>query len=90
MILGAEVPLQSLLNKTVSRLLTTVEIPQSMKNIKLIAKWWCDGSSGYTQYMFVPKKYERRAEHSDFENENEGNFSHVYIKNTKNKKKLFN
>lgn len=52
--IGAKVPLQSLLDDTVSRLLQIVDIPTSVNEMKLISKWGCDGSSGYTEFMNKP------------------------------------
>ncbi|KAL4125867.1 hypothetical protein QTP88_010104 [Uroleucon formosanum] len=51
---GAHIPLQNLLNHTLSRLIKCISIPTSVKRMELISKWGCDGSSGYSEYMQKP------------------------------------
>lgn len=47
-------PLQNLLNHTLSRLTKCISISTSIKRMKLISKWGCDGSSGHSEYMQKP------------------------------------
>lgn len=48
-------PLQNLLNHTLSWLIKFITIPTSVKKIQLISKWGCDGSSGHSEYMRKPE-----------------------------------
>ncbi|KAF2880224.1 hypothetical protein ILUMI_25950 [Ignelater luminosus] len=56
---GASVPLQNLLNHTVMRLIQSNELPDdgnpSFSKIDLICKYGCNGSSGHSEYMQLPK-----------------------------------
>ncbi|KYN14460.1 hypothetical protein ALC57_13337, partial [Trachymyrmex cornetzi] len=51
---GAHIPLQNLLNHTITRLIKCITIPPSVKRIQLISKWGYDGSSGHSEYMQKP------------------------------------
>ena len=58
---GATIPLQSLLDKTIARLMEFVEVSSAISQVTLICKWGCDGSSGYSDFMYKPNKEESLA-----------------------------
>lgn len=51
---SACIPLDELLNHTLKRLLTVIEMPTSTTEIELHCKWGADGSSGYNEFQQKP------------------------------------